>query len=330
LPDTEIEYEGDRYFINYRKKGNKLIFVEGKNTSYIVPKLMYIPAERNFLSTIKDAFNVKGLPEHLFTFAEELRKAQKQSNGRSIELPIKNYSYEYDEQTESSFLYNKNHRINLMQASSGFQSLIPLFLVTRYLINLIEKSKESPRESMSVNQSIRMSEEITNITLNSSLSINEKQQQLNKVKSKYINRCLFSIIEEPEQNLFPSSQRLILNSILAFNKRPSTNKLIITTHSPYIINYLTLAVQAHSLKNKLKYESVNDPVSLLSRLNGIVPTTATIKQEDLVIYEMNDLNGSITKLGNFEGIPSDKNYLNQSLRRGNEMFDSLLAIEQEL
>ena len=45
---------------------------------------------------------------------------------------------------------------------------------------------------------------------------------------------------------------------------------------------------------------------------------------DLVIYEMNEITGTITKLGNYEGIPSDQNYLNQSLVEGNRLFDALL------
>ena len=40
--------------------------------------------------------------------------------------------------------------------------------------------------------------------------------------------------------------------------------------------------------------------------------------------------GSITKLETIDGIPSDKNYLNETLAEGNLLFDSLLEIEQEL
>jgi hypothetical protein len=44
---------------------------------------------------------------------------------------------------------------------------------------------------------------------------------------------------------------------------------------------------------------------------------------------MNEVNGTIEKLTDYEGIPSDKNYLNQSLAEGSYLFDSLLEIEQE-
>jgi hypothetical protein len=42
------------------------------------------------------------------------------------------------------------------------------------------------------------------------------------------------------------------------------------------------------------------------------------------------MNGSIKKLGDFEGIPSDRNFLNDSLAASNRLFDSLLEIEEEL
>ncbi|MBK9482198.1 MAG: ATP-binding protein [Bacteroidetes bacterium] len=70
---------------------------------------------------------------------------------------------------------------------------------------------------------------------------NEKAIQVKKIDAKYLNTCFLNIVEEPEQNLFPSSQHLILNSLLAVNNTTEANKLIMTTHSPYLINYLTLA-----------------------------------------------------------------------------------------
>jgi len=47
-------------------------------------------------------------------------------------------------------------------------------------------------------------------------------------------------------------------------------------------------------------------------------------------FKIIDKDGTISKLNTFEGIPSDKNYLNDALADGNELFDSLLEIEQSL
>lgn len=41
-----------------------------------------------------------------------------------------------------------------------------------------------------------------------------------------------------------SSQRNMLNSLLRYNNLSEGSKLVITTHSPYIINCLTLGIKA--------------------------------------------------------------------------------------
>lgn len=330
LPDTSIEYQGDKYLIELIRKEKIPIVREVTNSVYIVPKIIYIPAERNFLSTIEGAFKVTGLPDHLFAFAEELKKAQKQLTNRIVDLPIYNYSYEYDKKKDISYIKGRNHMVNLLQASSGFQSIVPLFLVTRYLARLINKKDILPRENMSVSQSIRMNEEITSIALDKTLSEEIKQEKIKLIQSKFVNQCLLNIVEEPEQNLYPTSQRTIVNSLLKYNNLDLMNKLLITTHSPYILSYITLAVKAHLLKNKLANESVYQVGGQKLKLSKIVPLKATIKPKDIAIYEFDELKGCIIKLGDFFGIPSDKNYLNLSLAKGNELYDQLLEIEEEL
>ena len=79
-----------------------------------------------------------------------------------------------------------------------------------------------------------------------------------------------------------------------------------------------------------KIHNLNNPQLLFKRLDAIVPAKSVVPITDVIIYQLDERSGSILKLANTEGIPSDKNYLNQSLRHGNEMFDSLLEIEQDL
>ena len=52
------------------------------------------------------------------------------------------------------------------------------------------------------------------------------------------------VIEEPECNLFPKNQIQLIDSILQFVQRIDSC-LSITTHSPYIINYLNLLIRRH-------------------------------------------------------------------------------------
>lgn len=65
------------------------------------------------------------------------------------------------------------------------------------------------------------------------------------------------------------------------------------------------------------------------RLNEIVPTNSCVAAEDTVVYELTET-GKIRKLSTYEGLPTDDNFLNQSLAESNLLFDGLLEIEEEL
>lgn len=326
--DTYIEYFGEKYHILYDKTKKFPIVSEVKNQTYIVPKIMYIPSERNFLSTIGDAFNVKGLPDNLFSFAEELRKAQKELNGEKIKLPIEGYFYEYDENQDLSYIAGINYKISLLEASSGLQSYVPLYLVSKSLSSSITKRKKKDSNELTVTQAVRFANEIMEIMNNSAFTENEKSKQTSLVRARYIYKCFQNIVEEPEQNLFPSSQKNMLFSLLEFNNLNKGNKLIMTTHSPYLINYLTLSVKADNVYTSLienKYK-LSEPE--YSQTNEIVPLSSTVKSNDLVIYEMDEKEGSIKKLPDYKGLPSDENYLNYSLEESNELFAQLQEIER--
>jgi hypothetical protein len=69
---------------------------------------------------------------------------------------------------------------------------------------------------------------------------------------------------------------------------------------------------------------------LLSKLSEIVPVHAMIAPEDLAIYQSDEVAGTVSPLATFEGLPSDNNMLNSFLRQGNDIFDQLLAMEEEI
>ncbi len=327
--NTYIEYSGEKYHILCDRTKRSPIVEEVKGNSYIVPKIMYVPSERNFLSTIKDAFDVRGLPDNLFTFGEELRKAQKESV-KKVSLPLRGYSYEYDENEDLSYVVGDNYRISIIEAASGFQSFIPLFLVSKKLASLISESQNKKKSELTVTQSVRFANEIMEIMNDNTLTDKEKNKLTKSVRAKYFNKCFINIVEEPEQNLYPTSQQQMLNSLLEFNNQNKGNKLIMTTHSPYLINYLTLAVKGGNVYKTLVEKGFKSGDLEFSKTNEIVPISSTVVSDDLAIYELDDKKGTIEALGKFEGIPSDKNYLNVSLGEVNRLYDSLLDIEEEL
>ena len=325
--DTIIDYEGERYSISYNMFKNQWPLFEKKSEKgYVVPKIMYVPSERNFLSVIKDANGVRGLPEPLFEFAEELRKSQEFIGSKGIQLPVNDVYYKYDSNSEIGIIYNQEYSVDMLAASSGFQSLVPLFLVSNNLSDLILKAdSDLNADTVSVNQKLKINKQIAEIMLSKSLTDIEKLSEVDTVKSKFISKAFINIVEEPEQNLYPISQRRMLNSLVEFNNINKGNKLIITTHSPYLINYLTHSVKASIVLEKIK--SSKQPNELSEKLNNVVPLHSTVSSDDWVVYELNEGDGTIIKLKDYNGLPSDANYLNERMAEGNEIFGKLLDIE---
>ncbi len=318
--DTFIDYIGDKYQITYDKKKDFPIIKAIEKSKYTVPKIMYVPAERNSLSTISDAYNVKGLPDNLFAFAEEFKKAQKALKGKKVDLQIGSYQYQYNEDDDNSYVIGKDYEINLLEASSGLQSYTPMFLVSRELSSAISEKEETLRKNMSVTQSIRMDNEISELMLNKSIPEYSKSQKVNEIREKYYNKCFINIVEEPEQNLFPGSQWEMLKSLLNFNNK-SNNKLLITTHSPYLVNYLSVVIKASQLKEKAKSDGP------IKEIEKIVPFPSLILNNLVNVYEFDEKLGEISILEDYKGLPSDENSLNLGLADSNNLFSDLLDIE---
>ncbi|MCF8425208.1 MAG: ATP-binding protein [Bacteroidia bacterium] len=326
--DSVLEYKGLYYTISLQApsvQGNRSIAGKKHSRATInLPKIMYVPAERNFLSAIKDTNKISNLlAGSLSTFAVEYRRAQLNSAGKSLPLPINSAKIRYDEDKDETILTVGDKPLKLSSAASGFHSVVPLYWVSKNILNFIHQDEKKLLQTLSTDQIIRRERDLKLLHLHG-ISESESKVKISKVNSRFFCRHFVNIVEEPEQNLFPSSQKHVLESLMEFNNSDKENKLVITTHSPYLITYISLAVKADDLKEKVKSKELKD------KLNEIVPIVSTINPEELVIYELNESNGTIRKLGEFEGIPSDKNYLNRSLREGNELFDLLLEIEEEL
>ncbi len=321
IDQTEIEYVGDAYHFTY--KNGALSVHEASNGNYPLPQIMYIPAERNFIAYVKSPKELKLSSDSLKEFLTEFDNAKRAMQG-SVELPINNVNIEYDKLNDILNIKGVDYKVRLTDASSGFQSLVPLFLVSDYLSKSVRKQSEN-KETMSAEEMDRFKKGASEIWSNDSLTDEQKRLAISALSSKFNKTSFINIIEEPEQNLFPASQWQLLKSLLEFNNLNDGNKLIITTHSPYIINYLSIAIQAGYLK-----EIIGNNEVLSKKLNGIVPLKSTVNSNNVSVYQMDERTGTVSKLDSYDGIPSDKNFLNKSLAEGNNLFDSLLEIEQEL
>lgn len=319
---TYIRFQGDKYTFEYQG-GHLHIHDEGTpQVDYLRPQIIYVPAERNFMVAVEDAEKVRRLPNALMSMISDYVQALRASKG-AIPLPIGGYSVQYDKLNKITWLTHEKVKVRVQEAASGFQSVVPLSVVSNHLLKKVlheEDSKQVAADSSQEREHLQRT--IQSLLRDTSLDDEVRRALILELNASIRNQRFINIVEEPEQNLFPSSQRHVLNELLHINNQIAGNKLVFTTHSPYILNYLTLAIKASMLWQKASEEQ-------RERIGAIVPLTACIQGEEVVIYELSE-EGNIEELPMFDSMPSDANYLNNALDETNRLFSALLDIEDEM
>lgn len=327
-PNTKIDYEGKAFTLRFSATSTYVFVEKNPINGYSFPKIMYVPSERNLVGSVRNVRNLKGLPSTLYTFADEYFDALDDLDSFDgwVDLPINGATLEYEKLTSNVKIKGNDYTVNLSEASSGFQSFVPLYMVTAYLASSLYKTRDHSTKHLSLEEERKLFLQVQDIMNDTTLSEEIKRAQMQLLSAQRSYSAFVNIVEEPEQNLFPTSQREVLNTLLKFSNQNNNNKLIITTHSPYLLNYLTLAVKASSLVQKLH----NNQTEMLQKVNQIVPINSVLNGNDLVIYEMYEEEGTISRLENYHGMPSDDNKLNERLGETNELFARLLEIQQKL
>ena len=309
--NTFIQYEGEAYMITYEKGFLKI--EEKKSNNYSLPQIMYVPSERNFIAYVKSPKELKLSSDALKDFLTEFDNSKEIV--KNLELPINKAILDYDKLNDTLNLKGEDYKIKLTEASSGFQSFAPIYMVSRYLAKSVEKQSEI-KVGMSGNEKDRFRKEVEKIYSSKELTEEQKNIAISVLSKKFNKTSFVNIVEEPEQNLFPTSQRDMLYSLLKINNEIPANKLIITTHSPYLVNYISVSVEAGKLKQGVIAEKEE-------QLSKIVPINA----DDLAIYQLKKEDGTVELLDSYEGIPSDENFLNDEIGRTNELFADLLDLQ---
>ena len=141
------------------------------------------------------------------------------------------------------------YSIRLEDASSGIQSSAPLDMLLMYYTKYF--NLEDSLNSAVLKFLARLDE----------LKHFRPDWNIGEIKKK----CIDIHIEEPEICLFPSNQLRLFNRILSLtmmDEHPYIIRTAITTHSPYLLNYLNLLFKAHDKGQtigdvNLDYDKVN-------------------------------------------------------------------------
>jgi len=233
----------------------------------------------------------------LFDWFNARKNYPKENNLSILNLGVDYYYKEsgMNEEDHIRGVYNSQEfDIPLSNASSGLQSITPLVAMIDYLTEWIYKEDNTSflqeDKQRKVSRSFideKILKPYFNIELLSKDERKEKIQIINdKIREnesramrlfnnyKKLITNLFStqntqfIIEEPEQNLFPETQRDLIYHLLEYCLKRDGNRLTITTHSPYVLYALNNCMLGYLVKDKmLQEEDYKDLNSLKSSIN---------------------------------------------------------------
>lgn len=235
---TELMYDGNYITIEFKGvNGNAKIvrkksFAENRYNT----KLSYIPAERNLISAIQNVDKAYKATERdaLFNFIYEWDEAKSPYTSEHPFRLATTGGFSYVNKSGADVLVREDGtETPAFYASSGMQSVMPMDVMANYITERVGH--------------------------NASLSMHERNE-INKTDNghsyrrlEYQSAQLF--IEEPEQNLYPESQKLVMMSLVRSLKKALENGseqslTVVTTHSPYVISVVNVLLAAAIVEEK--------------------------------------------------------------------------------
>lgn len=170
------------------------------------------------------------------------------------------------------------------------------------------------------NKQIRMSNASSAIQTNIPLLVILNHQSQNGYEDFYTADLNISIIEEPELNCFPVLQNSMLKNIIK-SIQTSVDKfkrrILITTHSPYILTSLNNLMYAYQVGQKNKEEA-----------NKIIEEKYWVNPNDVSAYQLL-IDGTCRDILDREESMIEADKIDEVSRIINQQFDNLMNIEFE-
>ena len=281
---SEVLFETDVILISL--KGEAFTIKLKDQKAYRREKICYIPSERNSV-TLPELQGIEFGPTNLRSFLFDWFNAREfydELNKTNIlDLGVR-YYYDPDElkyKDRIEHVNGKTYHIPLGSASSGLQSVVPLQIMLQYysdqyfttyaertsfdtdvktrmirqkLTDTIVLQKMFPDEVSPNNRSqlIKMANERLHKGDPEAQSLLRDYQS--EVERLTVPIRTSFIIEEPEQNLYPFTQVALLETMLKLCFNDRSHRCTITTHSPFILNYLNVLIERF---NKGLFDKVN-------------------------------------------------------------------------
>jgi hypothetical protein len=267
-----VQYDTDFISIMYSDKDIKITRKE--NEDYHREKICYIPAERNMV-TLPELQGIEFGHTNIRSFLFDWFNAREffivGNKTDVLNLGMK-YFYDSEQSRQKDRIEQVDgqaYQIALSSASSGLQSLTPLLVMLQYYTDEYFRSYHEKASFNTYNRTRKADvflydkyvlnkvkpnfteEERANLVQKINDGILKGNHSYHKLLYNY-HTALYNlktpekssfIIEEPEQNLYPSTQMDLLDLVVELCNGEKKHHCTITTHSPYILNQLNLLVK---------------------------------------------------------------------------------------
>ena len=125
----------------------------------------------------------------------------------------------------------------------------------------------------------------------------------------------FIIIEEPEAHLFPIAQKDVM-SLISLMINSTNSKVVITTHSPYILTSTNILLYSQKVENQH------------TKLNKvIIPKNLRVSYENFAAYKVDNSEKVLESLLDEESHMINTNYIDEVSSITNSELDELIAME---
>lgn len=328
--DSYIHYKSEVVDIVWKNEECSISWVD--KYAYKRSKIGYIPSERNMVilpEARKSEFGNTNIRSFLFDWFEARKKYSNENDLSVLNLGV---NYYYVEGSEEDHIRGNNndaeYDILLSNASSGLQSITPLIAMIEYLTkwiydeDTISFEQDERKQRVNINLAVEKAlkpyydkddlpiDDLQKLVKSFNEKLHEKEEKAVKYFEDYkdISNSLFKtmnsqfIIEEPEQNLFPETQRDLVYYFLQKCLNKERNRLTLTTHSPYVLYALNNCMMAGLVSDKMEANELSKLKCNQSKINPV----------DVSIYEIREgvVRGTIQ---GEDGLISD-NYFDQKMK----------------
>lgn len=221
------------------------------------------------LDVLADAHNNGNIKKHIDAFFGNCEEVIYIPAGRSLMTLFSSqlmfmYSVMNDDQKRSLDYCTRNYLERIMQLKPSFSNSVQTLIKNKIELTDIKINRESLQQCADLMKQILQGEyrnvdgeerlqmaEDRYVKINFASSGQQEAVWILNVVFYYLlnNKKSFFIIEEPESHLFPNAQKLITEFIsLAKN---GGNKILLTTHSPYILGTINNMLYANRISKEV-------------------------------------------------------------------------------